>query len=69
MSVDPKNFFTLFSNQWDEAVKREATKLVKEQACIERFQKLQDKFYDLEQILDNMASSINWNTENIFRKK
>lgn len=62
---DPRKFFSLFWEQYESQIRREATKIVKEQTS-EKFQEIQSKLQDFEQICDEWANDINWQTPNKF---
>lgn len=58
-SVNPKAFFDLFEKQYEEIVKKEATRLVKEQVS-EKFSDIADKIRAYEEITEEWADEINW---------
>lgn len=67
-SVNPKKFFELFTEQYADAVKREATKMVNEQLS-EKFSEISNKLDEYRNITDQWAEDINWRNGNILIKK
>lgn len=68
MSVNPKKFFELFTEQYADCVKREATKMVKEQIS-GKFSEISGKLDEYKNITDQWANDINWQGENLLVKK
>jgi hypothetical protein len=67
ISVNPKNFFNLFKEQYESHLKKLATKMLKDQVS----GKLEDivrKIQNLQEISDSLAEEINWDIENPFKK-
>lgn len=65
---DPRKFFTLFWEQYEQQIRIEADKIVKEQTS-EKFQEIQSKLQDFELIYDEWRNEINWNVPNKFIKE
>lgn len=68
ISVNPKKFFDLFSDQYEDCVKREAKKMVKEQLS-EKFSEISDKLDEYRNITQQWAEDINWQSDNLLIKK
>ena len=65
---DPRKFFSLFWEQYEQQIKRKATQIVKEQTS-EKFREIQSKLQGYEEICDSWANDINWQAPNNFSKK
>jgi len=64
MSVNPKKFFDLFSDQYDDMVKRAATKLMDE-----KFRDFSGKMQEMQEVMNAWAEEINWDVPNPFLKQ
>lgn len=62
---DPRKFFTLFWEQYERQIRKEATKIVKEQTS-DKFKEIQSKLQDFEEICNNWVEDINWLVPNQF---
>lgn len=69
IEVNPEQFFNNFYSQYEELIKREATKIVKEQ-CSDKYNEIIDKIMLLDQVTNGLAEEINWEISgnNIFQK-
>ncbi len=67
-SVDPKKFFDLFHEQFDDMVKRCATKIVQEQVS-DKFAEISNKLDEYKNITEYWAKDINWEVNNQFQKE
>lgn len=69
IEVNPEQFFNNFYSQYEELIKREATKIVKEQ-CSDKYNEIIDKITLLDQVTNGLAEEINWEISgnNIFQK-
>ena len=65
---DPRKFFSLFWEQYEQQIKRKATQIVKEQTS-EKFREIQSKLQGYEEICDSWANDINWQAPNNFSRK
>lgn len=69
IEVNAKDFFQELWNQYETQVKKEASKLVKEQTS-EKLNEIFCKLQSMEEITNELADDINWNYKsNIFNKK
>lgn len=59
VAVDPKSFFDIFERQFDDIVKRTASKMVKEQVS-DKFIEISNKLNEYEEITKEWANDINW---------
>jgi hypothetical protein len=64
ISVNPKKFFDLFSDQYDDMVKRAATKLMDE-----KFRDFSGKMQEMQEVMNAWAEEINWDVPNPFVKQ
>lgn len=67
-SINPREFFRIFIDQYDYMVKEAATKIVKEQTS-QAFKNITDRLYEYEQITNEWANDIDWQVDNIFEKE
>lgn len=69
ITIDPKLFFDIFEEQFDDIVKRMATKMIKEQVS-DKFREICSKLCDFEDITNAWANDINWTIiDNPFQKE
>lgn len=69
IEVNAKDFFQELWNQYETQVKKEASKLVKEQTS-EKLNEIFCKLQSMEEITNELADDINWNYKsNIFNKE
>lgn len=69
IEVNAKDFFQELWNQYKTQVKKEASKLVKEQTS-EKLNEIFCKLQSMEEITNELADDINWNYKsNIFNKE
>lgn len=61
-SVNPKPFFKLFTDQYDSLVRKTATEIVKEQTS-EKLDEVSNKIFEINDIMNSFAESINWQVE------
>jgi len=66
--VNPEKFFKLMEDQYEGHVKREATKIAKNQLG-DKFSDIINKLQDAEQVMDSWLDEINWEVPNPFIKK
>lgn len=64
---DPKLFFNKLYSQYGMMVKKDATKLVKEQTS-DKLQLIVDKINQFSEITDDFAKEISWDFDNTFVK-
>lgn len=64
---NPKAFFEMMVDQYDEQVRKTAVELVKEKTS-GRFSEIESKICEMKEVMDSWAEEINWNTKNIFEK-
>lgn len=64
MSVNPKKFFDIFSDQYEDMVKKAAKKLMEE-----KFRDFSEKMDRMQEVMDAWAEEINWDVPNPFVKK
>ena len=67
VSVNPKPFFNLFVDQYDDLVKKTATEIVKEQTS-EKLTEVSNKIFEINDIMNSFAVDINWEVDNPFAK-
>lgn len=66
ISVNPKEFFKAWENQMENLILDKAKELLSEKLGSKKMGALQNKIYELENILENFESEINWDVKNPF---
>lgn len=67
IEIDPKPFFDIFWEQYDQIVTQEATKMVETQTS-DKMRELSGKLIEFEEIVQDWAKYINWDVKNPFNK-
>ena len=67
IDCDPSKFFNLFWEQYNDHVKKEATKIVKTQTS-GKINEIIEKLDNYNLILEELGKDINWNTNDLFLK-
>ena len=62
VSVNPKPFFNLFTDQYDNLVKETATEIVKEQTS-GKLEEVSNKIFEINEIMNSFAEDINWQVD------
>ena len=67
-NVNPKKFFDEWQKQMNRMILDKAKELVSEKIGSGKMAELQNRIYDMEQVLKNFETDINWDVENPFNK-
>lgn len=64
---NPKAFFEMLVDQYDEQVRRTAQELIKERTS-DKLAEIEEQIYTFKEVMNDWASSINWDNKNLFER-